>query len=75
VRVEVRDTGIGIPAGEQASIFEKFDRGSFDGHAVGAGTGLGLYICRELVQRMGGTIGVNSEPGAGSIFFFELPRA
>jgi signal transduction histidine kinase len=75
VRVEVRDTGIGIPAGEQASIFEKFYRGSFDGHAVGAGTGLGLYICRELVQRMGGTIGVNSEPGAGSIFFFELPRA
>ncbi|HEY6835758.1 MAG TPA: ATP-binding protein [Gaiellaceae bacterium] len=75
VRVEVRDTGIGIPAAEQASVFEKFYRGSLDGQAVRPGTGLGLYICRELVQRMGGTIGVESDPGSGSTFFFELPRA
>ncbi|MGZ4282405.1 MAG: ATP-binding protein [Gaiellaceae bacterium] len=40
-----------------------------------AGTGLGLYICRELVGRMGGTIGVSSEPGTGSTFYFELPKA
>jgi signal transduction histidine kinase len=75
VRVEVRDNGIGIPAAEQASVFEKFYRGSLEGEQVRAGTGLGLYICRELVQRMGGTIGVESDLGSGSTFYFELPRA
>jgi signal transduction histidine kinase len=75
VRVEVRDQGIGIPPAEQTSIFEKFYRGSLEGEQVRAGTGLGLYICRELVQRMGGTIGVESDPGEGSTFYFELPRA
>ena len=73
VRVEVRDNGIGIPVAEQGSIFEKFYR--LEGAEVRAGTGLGLYICRELVQRMGGTIGVESNPGEGSTFYFELPRA
>ena len=73
VRVEVRDNGIGIPLAEQGSIFEKFYR--LEGAEVRAGTGLGLYICRELVQRMGGTIGVESDPGEGSTFYFELPRA
>jgi signal transduction histidine kinase len=75
VRVEVRDSGIGIAPAEQASVFEKFYRGELHGQPVRAGTGLGLYICRELVGRMGGTIGVSSEPGEGSTFFFELPRA
>jgi signal transduction histidine kinase len=75
VRVEVRDNGIGIPASEQGSVFEKFYRGSLEGERVRAGTGLGLYICRELVQRMGGTIGVESDHGKGSTFYFELPRA
>jgi signal transduction histidine kinase len=75
VRVEVRDNGIGIPLSEQGSVFEKFYRGSLEGEQVRAGTGLGLYICRELVQRMGGRIGVESDPGAGSTFYFELPRA
>ncbi len=73
VRVEVRDNGIGIPVAEQGSIFEKFYR--LEGAEVRAGTGLGLYTCRELVQRMGGTIGVESNPGEGSTFYFELPRA
>ena len=73
VRVEVRDNGVGIPPGEHRSIFEKFYR--LEGAQVRAGTGLGLYICRELVQRMGGTIGVESDPGEGSTFYFELPRA
>ena len=73
VRVEVRDNGMGIPSAEQRSIFEKFYR--LEGAQVRAGNGLGLYICRELVQRMGGTIGVESDPGSGSTFYFELPRA
>jgi PAS domain S-box-containing protein len=75
VRVEVRDCGIGIAPAEQDSVFEKFYRGELHGQPVRAGTGLGLYICRELVGRMGGTIGVSSAPGKGSTFFFELPKA
>jgi len=75
VRVEVADEGVGIPPAEQEAVFEKFYRGGHQGLAVSAGTGLGLYICRELVRRMGGTIGVRSRPGRGSTFYFELPRA
>ncbi len=74
VRVEVQDEGVGIPLAEQESVFEKFYRAA-TGSSVPAGTGLGLYICRELVRRMGGTIGVRSKPGSGSTFFFELPSA
>ncbi len=73
VRVEVADEGVGIAPAEQEAVFEKFYRGGSQ-HGAG-GTGLGLYICRELVRRMGGTIGVHSRPGEGSTFFFELPRA
>ena len=75
VRVEVEDEGIGIPVSEQRSVFEKFYRADPHQKQVPGGTGLGLYICRELVRRMGGSIGVRSRPGAGSTFFFELPRA
>ncbi len=71
VRVEVADEGLGIPLAEHDSVFEKFYRGS--SVEVPTGTGLGLYICRELVRRMGGTIGVRSRPGSGSTFYFELP--
>jgi PAS domain S-box-containing protein len=75
VRVEVADQGLGIPPAEQDAVFEKFYRGDPQHRAVPGGTGLGLYICRELVQRMGGTIGVRSRPGGGSTFWFQLPRA
>jgi two-component system phosphate regulon sensor histidine kinase PhoR len=69
----VKDEGIGIPSDEQARIFEKFYR--LDPHmtrGVG-GTGLGLYICSELVHRMGGNIWVESSEGQGSNFLLELP--
>jgi PAS domain S-box-containing protein len=75
VRVEVTDQGMGIAPAEQEAVFEKFYRADPQHRAVPSGTGLGLYICRELVRRMGGTIGVRSAPGEGSTFFFELPRA
>jgi PAS domain S-box-containing protein len=75
VRVEVADQGLGIPPAEHEAVFEKFYRGDSQHRAVPGGTGLGLYICRELVQRMGGTIGVRSRPGGGSTFWFQLPRA
>jgi PAS domain S-box-containing protein len=73
VAFAVADEGLGIPLAEQEQIFEKFYR--LDPHmtrGVG-GTGLGLYICRELAERMGGNVRVSSRPGAGSTFFFELP--
>jgi PAS domain S-box-containing protein len=75
VRVEVADEGIGIPPAEQEAVFEKFYRADPQHRAAPSGTGLGLYICRELVQRMGGTIGVRSRPGGGSTFWFQLPKA
>jgi two-component system phosphate regulon sensor histidine kinase PhoR len=75
VRVEVADEGIGIAPTELEAVFEKFYRGDPQHRAMPSGTGLGLYICRELLRRMGGTIGVRSRPGEGSTFYFELPRA
>jgi PAS domain S-box-containing protein len=75
VRVEVSDQGMGINPGEHQAVFEKFYRADPQHRAVPSGTGLGLYICRELVRRMGGTIGVQSQVGEGSTFYFELPKA
>ena len=75
VRLSVADEGVGIPAAEQQRVFEKFYRLDNQLTRAGGGTGLGLYITRELVRRMGGTIAVRSEPGAGSTFTVELPRA
>ncbi len=75
VRFSVRDEGPGIPLNQQERIFEKFYR--LDPHmtkGVG-GTGLGLYICRELIEGMDGDIWVESSPGQGSTFSFELPVA
>lgn len=74
VRFEVSDAGEGVPAHEQQRIFEKFHR--LEAHLNGGvrGTGLGLYICRELVRRMNGRIGVDSHHGHGATFWIELPR-
>jgi PAS domain S-box-containing protein len=73
VRIEIADEGPGIPPAERSRIFEKFYR--LDPHHREGirGTGLGLYICRELVQRMRGGIGVESQEGGGSTFWLELP--
>jgi len=73
VRFSVVDEGLGIPHAEQRRIFEKFYRLDPNMTRGIGGTGLGLYICRELVRRMGGRIWVESEPGRGSTFSFELP--
>jgi PAS domain S-box-containing protein len=73
LRLQVHDNGLGIPRGEQERIFEKFYRSDPQLARGVGGTGLGLYICRELVQRMGGEIEVESEPGRGSTFTVELP--
>ena len=74
VRITVSDSGPGIPFTEQRQIFERFYRSGPALTRAPGGTGLGLYISRELVRRMGGRIAVRSDPGAGASFVVELPR-
>ena len=71
-RVEVHDTGVGIAPAHQRDIFLRFFR--IPGSPAG-GAGLGLSIAKEIVEAHGGTIGVTSQPGAGSTFAFEIPLA
>jgi signal transduction histidine kinase len=68
----VDDTGIGIPADKLASVFEDFEQLSSSSYRPRGGTGLGLGIARRLVERMGGRISVESEPGRGSRFQFTI---
>ena len=75
VRFSVRDRGPGIPRAEQEHVFEKFYRLDPNHHHGVAGSGLGLYICRQLVSSMQGRIWVEPAPQHGSIFAFELPVA
>jgi signal transduction histidine kinase len=72
VQLSVKDDGPGIPATEHEAIFEKFHRLDPNMTRGVAGTGLGLYICRQLVESMNGRIWVESQLGTGSKFVFEL---
>ncbi len=73
VRVSVSDAGSGIPDALQQDLFNPFARGASEREGRFCGLGLGLYICRSIVELHGGTIGVTSKEGAGSTFAFELP--
>ena len=75
VRLEVRDSGIGIPAHEHAQLFERFYRGSAAIEHEVPGTGLGLWITDAIVRMHDGTIAVHSEVGAGTTFIVVLPGA
>lgn len=75
IEVCVSDTGCGIPAEQLRHIFERYYKGKKSASGQDTGTGLGLYICRYIVEQHGGTIWMESEVGRGTSVFFTLPAA
>ena len=73
LRFEVSDTGIGIPQESREKLFSSFSQVDASTSRKYGGTGLGLVICKRLVEGMGGTIGMDSAASGGSLFWFELP--
>jgi signal transduction histidine kinase len=74
IRVAVQDFGIGIPKDQQEHIFDRFYRVESQAKHF-SGLGMGLFISSEIIQRHQGRLWVESAPGNGSVFFFELPAA
>jgi signal transduction histidine kinase len=74
VRVSVRDQGLGIPAEAQGGLFQKFARVRGESNKGIEGTGMGLYLVKEIIEAHGGRVGLESEAGKGSTFWFTLPR-
>ena len=74
VRIGVRDSGAGLAPEQLAQLFQPFNRLGQEAHAE-EGTGIGLVVTKQLVELMGGVVGVDSQPGVGSVFWVELPAA
>ena len=74
-RVEVNDSGAGIAAADIIRVFDKFQQLESPDRRLRGGTGLGLTVCKAIINAHGGRIGVVSEPGKGSTFWFELERS
>jgi two-component system sensor histidine kinase BarA len=76
VKISVKDTGIGIKPEDQSKIFhEKYYRTDESKKTGSGGAGVGLIVCRRLVEQFGGKIGVESEPGKGSTFWVTIPSS
>lgn len=73
VRFSVQDTGIGIPPADQSRLFQDFAQVGGAGRAAAGGTGLGLSIARKFAELLGGRVGVQSGPNAGSLFYADIP--
>jgi PAS domain S-box-containing protein len=74
VQIRISDTGVGIPPEQQSRLFVPFERLDADRQRI-EGTGIGLALCKRLVEAMGGTVGVESTPGSGSTFWVKLPMS
>jgi two-component system phosphate regulon sensor histidine kinase PhoR len=74
VKISIADDGIGIPEEDLPRVFERFYRVDKARSRKTGGTGLGLAIVKHMVENLGGSVGVESTPGVGSIFSFTLPR-